>query len=245
MAGRLEGKVALVTGSASGIGEATVRAFDAEGATVVVNSVRSVEAGRQIASELGTACYVQADIGVEADAGRLVATTIERYGRLDILVNNAGTTVKIPHRDLDAVTGEVWREILSVNVIGTWNVTAAAVPHLRESGDGSVVLITSLAGLRPTGSSIPYAVSKAALNHMTLLLANALGPEIRVNAVAPGLVDTPWTAEWEVERAFVQKTAPLARNASPEEVADVVLAIAQSSYQTGDIAVVDGGLHLK
>ncbi len=245
MTGRLEGKVALVTGSASGIGEATARALDSEGAIVVVNSVRSVEMGRQIASELGNACYVQADIATEADARRLVATTIDRYGRLDILVNNAGTTVKIPHRDLDAVTGEVWREILSVNVIGTWNVTVAAVPHLAESGDGSIVLITSMAGVRPTGSSIPYAVSKAALNHMTLLLANVLGPEIRVNAVAPGLVDTPWTAEWELERAFVQKTAPLARNASPEEVADVVLAIVQSRYQTGDITLVDGGLHLK
>ncbi len=245
MAGRLEGKVALVTGSASGIGEAIARAFDASGATVVVNSVRSVEAGEELASQLESACYVQADIADEADARRLVATAIVRYGRLDILVNNAGTTVKIPHRDLDAVTGEVWRELLSVNVVGTWNVTAAAVPHLRASGDGCVVMMSSLAGVRPTGSSIPYAVSKAALNHMTLLLANVLGPEIRVNAVAPGFVDTPWTAEWERERAFVQKTAPLARSATPDDVADVVLGIVASRYQTGDVTLVDGGLHLK
>src|SRR5271166_4753190 len=228
MAGSLAGKVALVTGSASGIGAATARALDAEGATVVVNSVRSVETGRAIASELETACYVQADIAIEADARRLVETTIQRYGRLDILVNNAGTTVKIPHRDLEAVTAEVWQELLSVNVIGTWNVTAAAVPHLRASGDGCVVIISSLAGVRPTGSSIPYAVTKAALNHMTLLLANVLGPEIRVNAVAPGLVDTPWTAEWELERAIVQKIAPLARTAAPEEVAEVVLGLVRS-----------------
>jgi len=234
-----------VTGSASGIGEATARALDAVGATLVVNSIRSVEAGKALAAELDSACYVQADIGDEADARRLVDTAIDRYGRLDILVNNAGTTVKIPHRDLDSVTGAVWQEILRVNVIGTWNVTAAAVPHLRASGDGCVVIISSLSGVRPTGSSIPYAVSKAALNHMTLLLANVLGPEVRVNAVAPGLVDTPWTAEWELERSHVQKTAPLARSATPEDVAEVVLGLVRSRYQTGDIALVDGGLHLR
>jgi len=245
MPAQLGGKVALVTGSASGIGEATARALDASGATVVVNSVRSVAAGRALAAQLDRSCYVQADIGNEADARRLVETTIQRYGRLDILVNNAGTTVKIPHRDLEAVTAEVWQELLSVNVIGTWNVTAAAVPHLRASGDGCVVIISSLAGVRPTGSSIPYAVTKAALNHMTLLLANVLGPEIRVNAVAPGLVDTPWTAEWEVERAIVQKIAPLARSATADDVAEVVLGLIRSRYQTGDITLVDGGLHLK
>jgi len=245
MTGQLAGKVALVTGSASGIGAATARALDEAGATVVVNSFRSVQAGEALASQLESACYVQADIGNEADARRLVATAIERFGRLDILVNNAGTTVKIPHRDLDAVTADVWHEILSVNVIGTWNVTAAAVPHLRESGDGCIVIVSSLAGVRPTGSSIPYAVSKAALNHMTLLLANVLGPEIRVNAVAPGLVDTPWTAEWELERAFVQKMAPLARSATPEEIAEAVIGLAQSRHQTGTITIIDGGLHLK
>jgi ketoreductase RED2 len=245
MAGQLEGKVALVTGSASGIGEATARALDAEGASVVVNSARSVDAGRALASELASALYVQADISDEADARRLVSTAVEQFGRLDILVNNAGATVKIPHGDLDAVTGDVWQLILSVNVIGTWNVTVAAVPHLRESGDGSVVIVSSLAGVRPLGSSIPYAVSKAALNHMALLLANVLGPEIRVNAVAPGLVDTPWTAEWELERAFVHKTAPLARSATPGDIAEVVLGFVRSRYQTGDVALVDGGLHLK
>lgn len=245
MSDYLQGKVVLVTGSSSGIGEATARAFDAEGATVVVNSARSVEAGRALAARLENASYVQADIAVEADARRLVETAVERHGRLDILVNNAGTTVKIPHRDLEAVTPEVWRQIFEVNVIGTWSVTTAAVPHLRASGDGCVVNVTSLAGVRPTGSSIPYAVSKAALNHLTRLLANVLGPAIRVNAVAPGLVDTPWTADWERERGFVQSTAPLARSASPDDVADVVLGVARARYQTGDVVLVDGGLHLR
>jgi len=244
MGGELSGKVALVTGSASGIGAATARALDAEGAAVVVNSHRSAEAGETVASQLGNACYIKADIANGADARRLVAAAVERFGRLDILVNNAGTTVKIPHADLDAVTAQVWDQILSVNVIGTWDVTAAAVPHLRASGDGSIVMISSLAGLRPLGSSIPYAVSKAAVNHLTMLLANVLGPEIRVNAVAPGLVDTPWTAGWDSERADVRKKAPLGRSATPEDIAEAVVALVRSRHQTGNVTVVDGGLHL-
>ena len=186
-----EGKVALVTGSSSGIGAAIARGLAGRGAKVVVNSTSSVAAGERVAGELPDASYVQADMADPDHAARLVATAVERYGRLDILVNNAGTTEIIPHHDLDAATFEVWERIMRVNVLGTWNVIRAAVPHLRATGDGVIVNITSLAGVRPTGSSIPYATSKAALNHLTLLLANALGPDVRVNAVAPGLIDTP------------------------------------------------------
>ncbi|MDQ1395243.1 MAG: ketoreductase, partial [Acidimicrobiaceae bacterium] len=191
---KLEGKVALVTGSASGIGEAVARTFAAEGASVLVNSVSSVETGTAVARSLPDAHYVQADVSDEAQARSLVDAAVERWGRLDILVNNAGTTTVIPHEDLDAVTDDVWHRILDVNVLGTWYVSRAAVGALRRDGGGTIINMTSLAGVRPTGSSIPYAVSKAALNHLTLLLANVLGPDIRVNAVAPGLVDTPWTA---------------------------------------------------
>ena len=182
-----------MTGSSSGIGAAIARALAAAGATVVVNSASSVADGERLAAELPDASYIQADIGHPQQVDRLVAGAIERHERLDILVNNAGVTEVIAHHDLEAVTDEVWNRILKVNVVGTWNVTRAAVPHLRAGGDGIVVNVTSLAGVRPVGSSIPYAVSKAALNHLALLLANTLGPEIRVNAVAPGLIDTPWT----------------------------------------------------
>lgn len=240
----LESKVAIVTGSTSGIGEATARALDSAGASVVVNSARSVGAGERVAADLQSAIYVQADIAKEPDARRLIDETIRHYGRLDVLVNNAGTTVKIPHGDLEAVTPEIWHRILDVNVVGTWSVTTAAVAHLRASANASIVNITSVAGVRPTGSSVPYAVSKAALNHMTALLAKVLGPEIRVNAVAPGLVDTPWTAEWEVERAAVQSRAPLARTATADDVAEAVMALLTSSYQTGTVVLVDGGLSL-
>jgi len=241
----LQGKVALVTGSSSGIGAATARLLAGAGATVVVNSAHSVEAGEAVAAELPGASYVRADIADEAQARALVATTVERHGGLDILVNNAGTTVVIPHPDLEAATAEVWRRIFSVNVFGTWQVTVAAVEHLRRSGEGCVVNVSSLAGHRPVGSSIPYAASKAAVSHMTVLLANVLGPAVRVNAVAPGLVDTPWTADWDDVRAFVTAQAPLGRSGRPEDVAGVILALVEARYVTGEVVEVDGGLHLR
>ncbi len=241
----LDGQVALVTGSASGIGAATARMLADAGATVVVNSVRSVEAGQAVADALPRASYVQADVADQAQAAALVDQVVARHGRLDLLVNNAGTTQVIPHGDLEAATPDVWRRIFDVNVIGTWQVTVAAVPHLRASGHGQVVNVSSLAGERPTGSSIPYACSKAALSHMTRLLANSLGPDLRVNAVAPGLVDTPWTADWDTVRAFVSTQAPLGRSATPEDVAEVILGLVRARYVTGEVVLVDGGLSLR
>jgi ketoreductase RED2 len=239
--------VALVTGSTSGIGEAVVRRLVSEGHRVVVNSVRSVDAGAALVDELGedVAHYVQGDVAVEADAKRLVSETIDRFGRMDVLVNNAGTTQVIPHSDLETATPDVFRRLYDVNVIGTWQLTVAAMPHLRATGAGCVVNVSSLAGVRPTGSSIPYAVSKAALNHMTRLLANVVGPEVRVNAVAPGLVDTPWTADWHDVRAAVHAMTPLKASAQPDDVVELVLALVRSRYVTGEIWVVDGGLQLR
>jgi ketoreductase RED2 len=242
---RLAGRVALVTGSSSGIGEATARRLAGQGATVVVNSSSSVEAGTRVADSLPGASYVRADIADPAEATGLVEQVLERHGRLDILVNNAGTTRVIPHADLEAATPEVWRHIFDVNVIGTWQVTVAAVPHLRAAGSGQVVNISSLAGERPTGSSIPYAASKAAVSHLTRLLANALAPDVRVNAVAPGLVDTPWTEDWGTVREFVRLQAPLQRSGSPDDVADVVLGLVHATYVTGEVILVDGGLNLR
>ena len=239
------GQVVLITGSSSGIGAAAARQFAASGATVIINSVTSVDAGQALAAELPDATYVQADVADEADAARLIEEVVATHGRLDVLVNNAGTTAVIPHGDLEAANPEVWRRIFDTNVIGTWQLTVAAVPHLRASGQGQVLNVSSLAGERPVGSSIPYACSKAALSHMTRLLANTLGPDIRVNAVAPGLVDTPWTAEWDVVREFVKAQAPLRRSATPEDVAEVIMGLARSTYMTGQIVLVDGGLSLR
>ncbi len=242
---RFDGQVVLITGSSSGIGAAAARQFAASGATVIINSVTSVDAGQTLAAELPDATYVQADVADEADAARLIEEVVATHGRLDVLVNNAGTTAVIPHGDLEAANPEVWRRIFDTNVIGTWQLTVAAVPHLRASGKGQVLNVSSLAGERPVGSSIPYACSKAALSHMTRLLANTLGPDIRVNAVAPGLVDTPWTAEWDVVREFVKAQAPLQRSATPEDVAEVIMGLARSTYMTGQIVLVDGGLSLR
>jgi len=238
-----EGKVVLVTGSSSGIGEASARRFDERGATVVVNSARSIEAGQAVARSLRSASYIQAEVGSEEAAETLISTVLERHGQLDVLVNNAGTTAMIPHQEIGAASLDVWRRIFEVNVFGTWAVTVAAVPALRAS-KGAVINVSSIAGLRPTGSSIPYAASKAALNHQTVLLAKVLGPEIRVNAVAPGLVDTPWTADWDVVRDFVAAAAPLKRTATADDVSAVIVALAELDYVTGDVVVVDGGLTL-
>ena len=243
--GRFDGQVVLITGSSSGIGAEAAHRFAASGATVVINSVTSVDAGRALAAELPGATYVQADVADQADAVRLIGRVVAAHGRLDALVNNAGTTAVIPHGDLEAAGPDVWRRIFDTNVIGTWQVTVAAVPHLRDSGNGQVINVSSLAGERPVGSSIPYACSKAALSHMTRLLANTLGPDVRVNAVAPGLVDTPWTADWDVVRSFVQAQAPMQRTATAGDVAEVILGLARSTYVTGQVVLVDGGLSLR
>jgi ketoreductase RED2 len=241
----LTDRVALVTGSSSGIGAAIAKAFADLGARVVVNSRSSVAEGEELAATLLGATYIQADVADAASARKLVDETVERLGRLDIVVNNAGATKVIAHDDLDAVTPETWEWILGVNVIGTWNVIQAAVPHLRATGEGMILNITSLAGVRPVGSSVPYAVSKAALNHLTVLLANVLGPEIRVHAVAPGLIDTPWTADWDEIRSSVRQAAPLRRSGTPEDVADACVGLVGSRYATGQIFVVDGGMALR
>jgi ketoreductase RED2 len=221
------------------------RAYAVEGARVVVNSVSSVTAGEALAKELPEAIYVQADVSDETQAKRLVEAAMDRWGRLDIVVNNAGTTEVIPHHDLGAATDEVWRRLLQVNLMGTWYTTRAAVDPLRADGGGCVINVTSLAGVRAVGSSIPYAVSKAAVNHLTLLLANVLGPAIRVNAVAPGLVDTPWTADWDDIRKLVTSTSPLRRSGAPGDVAEACVWLAHASYTTGEVVLLDGGMHLR
>jgi len=242
---RFQDRVVIVTGSSSGIGEATARRFGDEGAAVVVNSSTSVDAGRAVAASLDRSIYVQADVSDPAGAESLVARAVDEFGRLDVLVNNAGVTQVIPHADFDAVTDDLFRRIFEVNVLAPFRLFKLALPHLRGSPDGNVVNVSSIAGVRPTGSSIPYATSKAALNHLTALLANAAGPDVRVNAVAPGLIRTPWTAEWEPLHRAMGSRAPLGRSGEADEIAAVITDLAASTYLTGQVLSVDGGLGLR
>ena len=238
----LSGVVAIVTGSSSGIGERTAQRLSELGASVVVNSANSVAAGQAVADALpGESLYVQADISDKEQGQALLDATIERFGQLDLLVNNAGWTTVVPHGDLDALTDEIFLKTFEVNVFGTWFLTKAAMPLLRQSADGHVVNITSVAGVRPVGSSIAYSMTKAALNQMTRLLAKSHGP-VRVNAVAPGLVATPWTSDWDALHAGVAAMAPLHRSATPDDCAEAVLALVRNKYVTGEVFVVDGGM---
>ncbi|MFJ3668087.1 SDR family NAD(P)-dependent oxidoreductase [Streptomyces sp. NPDC090106] len=238
-----ERPVALVTGSTSGIGEAVARRLAADGMRVVVHSRRSGEKGERLAAELG-GTYVRADLEAEDETRALVETVLDRCGRLDVLVNNAGISWPIPHADLSAATPADWRRLLEVNLIAPWILCTTALPALRAAS-GTIVNITSHAGVRPKGSSVPYAASKAALNHVTRLLAAALGPEVRVNAIAPGLVDTPMTQDWTDAHALWRTASPMRRPARPADVADLLSSLVTNTYLTGEVIVLDGGLNLR
>ncbi len=240
--------VALVTGSTSGIGAAIARRLSNEGYAVVLHSRSSTEAGHALAAELGNATYIQADLADDADRIRLVREAVSRWGRLDVLVNNAGISRVIPHTDLLAASPAAWHELHEVNVVAPFRLVAEAETALRAAASrgrsGCVVNVSSHAGVRPKGASIPYAASKAALNHVTRLLALSLAPDIRVNAVAPGLVNTPLTADWTAAQQLWRDRSPMRRPASPEDIAQIVMMLIASDYLTGEIVVSDGGLSL-
>jgi NAD(P)-dependent dehydrogenase (short-subunit alcohol dehydrogenase family) len=241
-------RVALITGSTSGIGAATARRLARDGYTVALHSRSSADAGKRMADELAGASYHQADLADDQAIRGLVAAVLQRHGRLDVLVNNAGEAIRIPHADLKAATPAVWRRMLDVNLIAPFVLVSEAEPALRKSAEGGrpacIVNIGTHAGTRPKGASIPYATAKAGLHHVTRLLAIALGPAIRVNCVAPGLVETPMGANWPEATELWNTRSPMRRPAKPEDIADLVAALVANDYVTGEIVIADGGLNL-
>lgn len=241
-------RVALITGSTSGIGAATARRLAHDGYKVALHSRRSADTGKRMAGELAGASYHQADLGDEEALGGLVAAVVKHHGRLDVLVNNAGESIRIPHTDLKAATSAVWRRMLDINLIAPFVLIAEAESALRKSAESGrpacVINIGTHSGVRPKGASIPYATAKAGLHHATRLLALALGPAIRVNCVAPGLVDTPMAAGWPEATELWNSKSPMRRAAKPEDIADLVAALVANDYVTGEIVIADGGLNL-
>jgi NAD(P)-dependent dehydrogenase (short-subunit alcohol dehydrogenase family) len=241
-------RVALITGSTSGIGAATARRLVRDGYRVALHSRRSADVGERMTAELAGASYHQADLGDEQAIRGLVADVLRRHGRLDVLINNAGESIRIPHADLKAATPAVWRRMLDINLIAPFVLVTEAEAALRRSADGGrpacVVNIGTHSGVRPKGASIPYATAKAGLHHATRLLALALGPAIRVNCVAPGLVETPMSAGWPEATELWNTKSPMRRPAQPEDIADLVAALVANDYVTGEIVIADGGLNL-
>ena len=244
---RLKGQVALVTGGGTGIGRGISLAFAREGASVVVNYQKSKEKAeetvRRIRQGGGRAVAFQADVRREADCKRLVDETVRESGRLDVLVNNAGWTTPVPHGDLEALTDEIWRKVLDTNVMGAWYCIKHAVPVMRTQGQGVIINITSVAAFSGKGSSMAYAASKAALGSLTRSLARALGPAIRVNAIAPGLVDTGFVgwppSVFEAGRHEIA-TPELP---TPEDCGEAALFLAaEGRATTGTTIFVDGGI---
>jgi 3-oxoacyl-[acyl-carrier protein] reductase len=249
------GKTAIVTGSAVGVGRATALELARRGANVVVNYSRSEaeakEAVALVEAAGARALLVRADVSDDAQVRAMVERTVEAFGAVHVLVNNAATTAFVDFADLEGMTEQHWDRILAVNLKGPFFCGRAVAGPMRAAGEGAIVNIASIAGVRAIGSSIAYAASKAGLINLTVALARVLAPQVRVNCVAPGFIDTRWLRQGlgAVYEPLRQRTAgqtPLGRVASPEDVAQVVLSlITGADFVTGQTIIVDGGNALR
>jgi 3-oxoacyl-[acyl-carrier protein] reductase len=243
-------KIAIVTGSGSGIGAATALELSKRGWGVVVNYSKSISTAEAVAAKCKHSIVVKADVGEDAECRKLAQAALDKWGRIDALVNNAGTTKFVKHADLDGLSADDFLRIYRLNVVGPFQMARACAPALKANR-GAVVNVSSVAALLGTGSSIAYAASKAALNSLTYSLARVLGPEVRVNAVCPGYVDTPWqTNALGTERAskaaaHYSTLVPLQDYARPEEVAESIAWLIEGARQTtGQTIFIDGGMHI-
>ena len=248
-------KVAIVTGSATGVGAATAVILAQKGCNVVINYTRSKEeaiATAQLVEQHNVECLVfQADVSNDDDCQSMVEATIKKWGRIDYLVNNAGKTKFNPFENLEGLSSKDFLDIYSVNVVGPYQMIKAVVPYMKKQGGGAIVNDSSLAGINGVGSSIAYVTSKAALNVMTKSLAHVLGPEIRINTVAPGPIKTRWLKEGMSDEAYsalieqAEKELPLRQVATPEDVAETLVWFLEGAKLiTGEVLIVDSGAHL-
>jgi len=249
----VRGKTAIVTGSAVGVGRAVALDLAKRGANVVINYSRSEDEAREavrLVEEAGAkALLARADVSDDAQARALVQQAVDAFGALHILVNNAAMTHFVGFADLEGMKGEYWDDIFNVNVKGAFFCARAAAPAMKQAGQGAIVNVASVAGVRAIGSSIAYAASKAALINMTVALARVLGPEVRVNAVAPGFIETRWLLSglgeqtYEAAKKFETSRAPLKAVCKPEDVSQLILSLIEGAdLVTGQCVVIDGGV---
>jgi len=242
------GKAALITGGGTGTGRAVALELARRGCDVAVNYSRSRADAEQTATDaraLGVrALSVQADVADDGAVRAMLAKVGATFGRLDFLVTSAGQTAFVNHADLEGLTEEMWDRILGVNLKGTFYCIRAAASWLRKDGGGAVCNVSSTAGVYAVGSSIAYCASKAAINNMTVSLARALAPDIRVNSVAPGFIDTRWWKDfpaYEGIKQMVTAQTPLGKVCQPEDVALDIVHLLTADLITGQVLVIDGG----
>jgi 3-oxoacyl-[acyl-carrier protein] reductase len=253
----IKGKVAIVSGSSSGtgVGGEIAKLLGSRGCNVVVNYATNQNGAEEAVAACkaggGDAFAFKADVSNDTDCRNLAAAAIERWGHIDILVNNAAVTRAIPDKDLEALSADEFHRTYSTNLVGCFQMTRAAAPHLRAAGNAAVVNISSVAGLTGGGSSIAYAASKAALNTLTLSFARVLAPQVRVNAICPGGLLGNWTRKILSEEAYEAKVRgqetefPLRRAVFPADVADTALWLIEgASTITGEVIRMDSGKHL-
>ena len=247
-------QVVIVTGAGTGVGAAAAKRLAGGGARVIVNYSRSRDEAEATAAACreagGEALAFQGDVASEEDCRRLAEEAVSRWGRIDGLVNNAGTTVYRAGNDLDALTMDDFQRIYAVNVVGAFQMVRAVAPQMKKQGRGSIVNTSSIAGVMGVGSSIAYAASKGALNTLTLSLARALAPQVRVNTVAPGFITGRWWREkigdgYDRMVADVAASTPLKRAGTPDDMAAAVVWLLVGDVNiTGEILISDAGYHL-
>lgn len=249
-----ERKTAIVTGSATGVGAATALGLAQRGYNVVINYSKSEAEARETEAACKAAgadtLLFQADVAIDDQCRAMTQAAVQRWKRLDALVNNAGVTLFSGISQWDQIGADDFNRIMGVNVIGVFQMTRACAPHLKANR-GSVVNVSSTAGINGVGSSLPYVASKGGLNAMTFWLARNLAPEVRVNAVCPGLIDTRWFVRgmgqenYDKVKANFEKTAPLGSPSSPEDVAQAVIWLIEGARNTtGELLRLDSGMHL-